>query len=160
MVQSNDPIPVGFKHYFGAAPEGAEQAFLALGAAHELTNELAVRLLEECGGIPGLEPSKFVSALHYSNFIIPRNDGVWAFSSEYRSWLAQRLLDTDNEALMIKAHRLLQEIGEAWQEPDKTMPSYLDTIAGRAYHTSFLDPELGPFGGATFGVLPVMLIYR
>lgn len=141
MTSSAVSVPVNVGAYLNAAPKGAEQAMIALGAAHSLTDELAVRLLDECGGISELAPSKFVRALHYSNFITPWNDGEWSFTPELRSWLPKRLLE--DEPLMKKAHTLLQELSQQWQNPDETIPSYLYTLAGRAYHLSFLDVDEG-----------------
>ncbi|HYW14922.1 MAG TPA: tetratricopeptide repeat protein [Allosphingosinicella sp.] len=88
--------------------------------------------------IEGVSGPRFIRALHYSGFIVPRNS-EWHFAPGVKQELFT--ISALPPTTVIRAHELLLECGEK-EDPalgGSILPRYLFTKGGRAYH----EAELG-----------------
>jgi tetratricopeptide (TPR) repeat protein len=120
--------------FLNEAPKGAALVLEAFAAAESLTDDVA-RSLYQIVPIDGVSADLFIRALHYADFIEPRNS-EWSFVPEIR-----RSLQDQNrlspETLKI-VHRKLFELGKDGDRKlaGDIIPSYLFTDAGQAYHAA------------------------
>jgi tetratricopeptide (TPR) repeat protein len=106
-----------------------------LASAESLTDEVASQIYGLCP-IPGIEAEAFLHALHQSDLIEPRNS-EWSLPQTTRNALRQ-LGEVDVDTLR-KVHSTLLNIGLSGEDRSagSTIPSYLFTSAGRAYHSAY-----------------------
>ena len=122
--------------FLETAPDGAVRVLQMLAVAESLTDDVA-REIYELDPIKGVSASLFVRALHYADFIVPRNS-EWHIVPEVRRELQG--LDVANPDIVEAAHSVLMRHGE---EEDRALagsviPGYLFTDAGHAYHKAAL----------------------
>jgi tetratricopeptide (TPR) repeat protein len=134
-------LPATLAGFFEAAPPGAQRALIALSAAESLTDETAARLYA-LSPIERLSAERFVQALHYSSFVGLRNS-EWHIVPQAREWLNAQL--GAHPELARHAHETLLALADEADPAGagETVPSYLFTGAGRAYHKAAIDPEEG-----------------
>lgn len=117
------------------APAGTGDVMQIFGAAESLTDEVAIKLYA-IKPIAGLDANHFLLALHQSSFVEPRNF-EWCFPVTVRDEL--RNLGTVEKAAIKKAHVNLLSIGMK-ADPctvGRSVPRYLATDAGKAYHSAY-----------------------
>lgn len=103
------------------------KALCALSVAESLTDSIATEICEFVS-LPGVNPSSFVFALRQCNAVILRNR-EWSFSRSFR--LDLHNVAKDNEVDTSAIHQfLLNQLDKSRDD----LPSYLYTLAGRAYH--------------------------
>jgi tetratricopeptide (TPR) repeat protein len=114
------------------APKGMDCVLQIMSDAESLTDDVAKRIFS-LAPLEGVSSDLFIRALHYADFIEPRNS-EWNFSSNVRQEL-QRLNVADSE-LVREANRMLAEIGRTADRSlaGSIVPAYLFTDAGQAYH--------------------------
>ena len=125
-----------------------------LAAAESLTDYVAQEIYE-LDPIEGVSADLFVRALHYADFIAPRNS-EWHFVPEVRREL--QALEVTNPDIVDAAHNALMRHGE---EGDRALagsviPGYLFTEAGQAYHKAALgktDEAFALYARAAAGAL-------
>jgi tetratricopeptide (TPR) repeat protein len=122
--------------FLETAPDGAARVLQALAAAESLTDDVA-REIYELEPIRGVSADLFVRALHYADFIAPRNS-EWHFVPEVRQELQS--LGVASPEIVSSAHLALIKLGD---EGDRSLagsviPGYLFTNAGKAYHRAAL----------------------
>ena len=124
------------RYYVEAAPDGAARVLQALAVAESLTDDVA-REIYELDPIEGLRAEFFVRALHYSDFVSPRNS-EWNFTPEARREI--QAMDMAKPDVLRSAHESLIRLAA---EGDRSLasisiPGYLFTNAGAAYHKAAL----------------------
>ncbi len=147
-------MPISIQEFLEIAPHGAARALQILATAESLTDDTA-RQLYDLAPVPGLTAELFIHALHYADFVAPRNS-EWYFSSTARGELQG--LHAADTVTVTEAHRLLATLAT---EGDRALagsriPAYLFTPAGKAYHlagTGDLQQALSLYGRATSGPL-------
>jgi hypothetical protein len=117
------------REFLSAAPEGAGRVLQLLAVAESLTDDAAQKIYE-LDPIEGLPADIFINALHYADFLVPRNS-EWHIEPDVRHEL--QLLGLANQETVTAAHRTLLSLGT---EGDRALagsriPSYLFTNAGR-----------------------------
>lgn len=122
--------------FLEAAPNGASRALALLAVPESLTDQVAAQLYE-LAPIKDISPAFFLAALDYSNLTSSRT-GEWHLDPTLRSQLyREAVLDTD---LFKAANILLLDYGKSSpEEAGKTVPRYLFTQTGLAYHRVALD---------------------
>ncbi len=127
------PDPLAFLQ---EVPPRIRLAMYALGVAESLTDEVARRVLQRYG-MSEQSANSFLSLLHCSTFVVPRNS-EWYFSREVRTALMNSARAAKED--LGDVHALFLKIGEAGeiQKAGDVIPAYLFTHAGRAYHTGGL----------------------
>src|SRR6202044_290194 len=100
--------PAQFNEFIKAAPSGAERVLQIFSVAESLTDEVA-ETLYALAPIDGVSSDLFVRALHYSNFVRPRNS-EWQISSAVRENLYRELMSDKN--MFERANRILYELPE------------------------------------------------
>lgn len=136
------------------APEGAARVLQAFAAAESLTDVVAKQIYE-LDPIEGVSADLFVEALHYSNFVVPRNS-EWHFVSNTRREL--QAIDAASPEMIAAVHQALLALSS---EGDRSLggfviPGYLFTKAGQAYHKAALgdvDEALSLYSDAAMGAL-------
>ena len=105
-------------------------------AAESLTDEVA-KSLYALSPIEGVSADLFVSALHYSDLVTPRNS-EWHIVAEARNDLYRKLLA--DKVNFEKANQVLFKLSESGdrKEAGSKIPSYVFTAAGKAYHATAL----------------------
>src|ERR1700694_5013304 len=91
-----------------AAPAGAVRVLQIFSAAESLTDEIA-RSLYSLAPIEGVSADLFVTALHYSDLVTPRNS-EWNIVAGVRHELYRRLLS--DKAMFLEANRLIYDLSE------------------------------------------------
>jgi tetratricopeptide (TPR) repeat protein len=126
----------GLGAFLDSAPTGADQVLQILALAESLTDAVATRLYE-LSPLENLPADAFVDALHYANFVQPRNS-EWHLQPEVRETLLARRSVADD--LLIAAHTQLLDIARHGDRAKArtTLPGYLFTDAGQAYHLAAL----------------------
>ena len=135
--------PRGFCAFLDSAPAGSLKALLALGVAVNLTDEVAVKLITDCAP-DGFEPIDFVGVVKTCDFVISRNS-EWYLEREVRFWLAANLAKYEDSVFVTTCHEILKNImfSSKLEQAGKTVPAYLFTPAGRAYHEVPFSHTLG-----------------
>ncbi|MGE6314543.1 tetratricopeptide repeat protein, partial [Shewanella baltica] len=134
-------LPNELQQFFAAAGNVFIKPFSILGVAESLTDEVATELVM-LTGLPEKKAIQFVRALHFCDFVVERNS-EWHFSQNILEFLNKRI-DIHSE-LVQKAHQTLFDIaikGDV-KSAGKTIPRYLVSGIGRAYHKSPSSPKEG-----------------
>jgi len=140
------------------APAGVGSTLAALACAESLTDEVAGEIYMKVP-VPGLSAEQFLSAFKYSGLTEPRNS-EWNLNHELRDELVRS--DLLSSGTKHSVHRYLAKLGENTNLRDmagKTVPTYLFSEAGLAYHSAgagkiddalehYSRASLGPFNGA------------
>ncbi len=137
----SDIQPRELRSFLSAAGEKFINPLIVLGVAESLTDEVAIQLVTLVG-LSEKEAEGFVEALHFCDFVVERNS-EWHFSSTIFKYLNDELGKL--KELARKGHSLLFDIsvnGDINLAGD-TIPRYLLSDIGRAYHKSPLSPEQG-----------------
>ena len=147
-------MATAIQDFLKSAPHGAAQVLQLLAAAESLTDDVACEIYE-VAPIKDLSADLFVKALHYADFIAPRNS-EWSFVPDVRREL-QTLRDADPNDV-VTVHRALIALGAEGDETraGSSIPGYLFTKAGRAYHLAALgepNEALALYGKAAEGPL-------
>ena len=144
--------------FLQGAPDGVGPALAALACAESLTDKVAHEIYEKVP-VPGLTAEQFVSAFKYSGLTEPRNS-EWNLDHELRDELVRSsFLSSDAKH---SVHRYLADLGEKTDlrgEAGRTIPTYLFSEAGLAYHLAgsgntsaalehYSRAAQGPFNGA------------
>jgi len=139
-------------------PDGVGKTLAALACAESLTDEVA-RVIYRKVPVPGLSAEQFLSAFKYSGLTEPRNS-EWNLNGELRNELVRsKYLPSDARR---SVHRYLMGLGsraDLRHEAGRTVPTYLFSEAGLAYHLAgsgdtaaalehYGRASLGPFNGA------------
>ena len=135
-----DP-PASLAAFLQAVPDGVAKGMSALSAAVSLTDELALTLLSKCGEME-FEPEEVITCLHACDFVIERNS-EYHFEPSARAFLLREL--DHNRELCVRLHSTLEELSRQ-ADPAKagdTIPTYLISPAGLAYHTTVSDQQRG-----------------
>src|SRR4051794_1337902 len=121
------------------APAGAERVLQIFSAAESLTDDTA-RSLYRLAPIEGVSADLFVTALHYSDLVTPRNS-EWNIATGVRHELYRKLLS--DKAMFLEANRLMYDLSVGGDRKDAgtKIPSYVFTSAGKAYHATALNGE-------------------
>src|SRR5580700_2069193 len=129
-------MPSVVQDFLEGAPEGTARVLQLLATAESLTDD-AARAVYEMAPVDGLSPDGFLGALHYADFIVPRNS-EWHIAPDVRREF-QALSAADPE-IIGKAHRTLIDFASKGDRSmaGATIPAYLFTDAGRAYHLAAL----------------------
>ena len=87
--------------------------------------------------VDGLSAGAFLSALHYTDFVVPRNS-EWHIASDVRRELQG--LSAANPEIVAKAHKALIDFANKADRSlaGSVIPAYLFTDAGQAYHSAAL----------------------
>jgi tetratricopeptide (TPR) repeat protein len=138
------------------APSGAPRVLQILANAESLTDKVAQDIID-LAPIEGTSSELFVRALHYADFVEPRNS-EWSFDPQVRQELLT--LAAAEPELVREAHRTLLRLGKAGDKSlaGSAIPAYLFTKAGQAYHSAavgdtaealslYADVARGPFTG-------------
>ena len=147
-------MPSIVQDFLEAAPPGTARVLQLLATAESLTDHSA-RAIYEMAPVHGLSADGFLGALHYADFIVPRNS-EWHITSNVRREF-QALSAADPE-IISKAHRSLIDIAIKGDRSlaGTMIPAYLFTNAGRAYHLAALgqwEEALALYGSASAGPL-------
>ena len=122
------------ENFLSGTPDGTGATLAALACAECLTDRVAYEILETAS-VPKSGAEEFLSAFECSALTEPRNGGEWSLDPELRNELVHsNLLSPD---MKTSVHRHLLEIGsntDLSDEAGKTIPTYLFSDAGRAYH--------------------------
>ena len=140
--------------FLETAPDGAARVLQALAAAESLTDDVA-REIYELEPIKGVSADLFVRALHYGDFIAPRNS-EWHFVPEVRQEFQN--LGVASPEIVKAAHHTLLKLGDEGDHSlaGSVIPGYLFTNAGKAYHKAALgmtDEALALYARASAGSL-------
>src|SRR6266851_4881798 len=138
--------------FLETAPDGAARVLQALAAAESLTDDVA-REIYELEPIKGVSADLFVRALHYGDFIAPRNS-EWHFVPEVRQEFQN--LGVASPEIVKAAHHTLLKLGDEGDHSlaGSVIPGYLFTNAGKAYHKAALgmtDEALALYARASAG---------
>jgi tetratricopeptide (TPR) repeat protein len=134
-------LPEDLKTFLTAAGDIFLKPLCALSAAESLTDEVAIQLVIQ-SGLEEKIAARFIKALHFSDFIVERNS-EWNFTGESRSYLSQRLIEQSE--LFRAVNELLYQISNS-SNPScdgDTIPRYLLSDVGKAYHKSSISPTDG-----------------
>ena len=122
------------ENFLSNTPEGTGATLAALACAECLTDRVANEIYEKAP-TPGLTAEEFLHPFKYSGLTEPRNGGEWSLDPELRNELVHsNLLSPD---IKTSVHDHLLELGsntDLSDEAGKTIPTYLFSDAGRAYH--------------------------
>ncbi len=141
LVDNVKDLPKELSSFFSAAGKMFVNPLFLLGVPESLTDEVAVKLAV-IAGLTEKQANGFVKALHFCDFVVERNS-EWHFSPKIINYLNEKI-DFKNE-LVQKAHKLLFDIslnGDI-ECAGKTIPRYLLSDVGRAFHKSPMNPEEG-----------------
>ncbi|SDL29881.1 Tetratricopeptide repeat-containing protein, partial [Geoalkalibacter ferrihydriticus] len=140
-VDNSNTCPSELKSFLSGAGEAFMRPLIALGVAESLTDEVATQLAV-LSGLSKREANGLVKSLHFCDFVVERNS-EWHFSSQVIECLNAEMACQDE--LVHKAHSLLLEIAMTGDIKcaGNTIPRYLLSDIGRAYHKSPLSPEEG-----------------
>jgi tetratricopeptide (TPR) repeat protein len=127
------------QEFLEAAPQGTARVLQLLAAAESLTDEVA-RAVYGVAPIEGLSADVFLNALHYTDFVAPRNS-EWQIAPEVRREL--QAASAANPEIVGEAHRTLIAFAHGG---DRTLagsiiPAYLFTDAGQAYHLAAIGQQ-------------------
>ncbi|MCF3974818.1 tetratricopeptide repeat protein [Paracoccus salsus] len=144
--------------FLEGAPDGVGPTLAALACAESLTDDVA-RAIFKTVPVPGLDAEQFLSAFKYSGLTEPRNS-EWNLNHELRDELVRSdFLPSESKQ---SVHGYLVELGQkadAGETAGRTVPTYLFSEAGIAYHLAgagdteaalehYSRASLGPFNGA------------
>jgi tetratricopeptide (TPR) repeat protein len=139
-------------NFLQSAPAGMARVLQRLATPESLTDELATLLYEQ-DPIAGISAQDLLAAIHYVDFVQPRNS-EWHLNADVRHEL-QRVTDVDT---LSAAHQFLLTLSDS--ESGKwtvgALPRYLFTHAGIAYHAAGSGDKARAFkhyGMAGFGPL-------
>ena len=141
LVNSLNNFPEELRSFISSAGEQFLEPLSILAVAESLTDEVAIKLVA-LTGLSELNAKRFVNALHFADFVIERNS-EWNFSATVRRFFDNNL-DIQND-LVFEAHSLLFNISlEGKVEcAGETIPRYLLSGVGRAYHKSPIQAKEG-----------------
>ncbi|MFI4996299.1 MAG: tetratricopeptide repeat protein [Hyphomicrobiales bacterium] len=140
--------------FLESAPDGAASVLQALAAAESLTDDVA-RQIYKIKPIAGVPADLFVRALHYTDFVAPRNS-EWHFVPDVRREL--QALGAASPDIINMAHGALIRLGAEGDPASagSVIPGYLFTDGGRAYHlaaTGDQEQALALYSGSARGPL-------
>lgn len=140
--------------FLAEAPAGTGALLRALAIAESLTDGI-VDEIYALAPIANVSSGLFIRALHYADFIVPRNS-EWHLVADVRRELLA--MQPGGEGLVKAAHELLlARSSQAKAQADRAeVPRYLFTAAGQAYHKAELgitDPALALYAEAASGPL-------
>lgn len=144
--------------FLQGAPDGVGPTLAALACAESLTDDVAREIYEQVP-VPRLSADQFLSAFKYSGLTEPRNS-EWNLNHQIRDELVRS--DFLTMGAKRSVHRYLAELGgkaDFWTVAGRTVPTYLFSEAGLAYHLAgagdtdaalehYSRASLGPFNGA------------
>lgn len=123
------------REFLKDAPPGTSSSLAALACAESLTDSVAVAIYK-WAPLPGLSAEEFVSAFKYSGLTEPRNS-EWNLVPELRQDLIT--LNVLDQGIKESVHHFLLTLGQNKAKQAKAgseVPSYLFTVAGKAYHAA------------------------
>ena len=134
-------IPDDLNAFLAAAGQIYLRPLYALAAAESLTDEVATQLAIEAG-LEKADANRLVTALHFSDFVIERNS-EWNLTAQSRGYLSERLIEQREFCSSI--HAFLYEISTTGDPTcaGDTIPRYLLSNVGKAYHKSPTSPSDG-----------------
>lgn len=118
--------------FLADAPPRLLRLLQVLAAAESLTDEVALKLLED-QGVSKNFAAAFLELLHCADYVVPCNS-EWNFAADVR--VALRQSARENNVPLKDVHKLLLKIGSNGDRATAgvLIPAYLFTNAGVAYH--------------------------
>lgn len=135
-------LPRALAAFLSEAPDWLERSLLALGAAVSLTDDLASALVADCVP-PNVDAVSVIRLLRSCDFVVARNS-EWHFDPGIRRWQVERL--SEQRTFAASRHAIVRYFSDSHTDRSAagdTVPSYLFTLAGRAYHQVYNDNENG-----------------